>query len=60
MCLDYWVAGNQKTSNVMDHAILAVLLYIVLSMTACSYMIRFNMYLDISVTGQCETKIYLA
>ena len=26
MCLDYWVAGNQKTSNVMDHAILSIVI----------------------------------
>ena len=36
---------------------LALLLHIVLSMTACSYMI---IYLEISVTGQCQTNIYLA
>ena len=30
---------------------LVLLLSIVLLMTACSYMIRFNMYLEISVTG---------
>ena len=35
---------------------LALLLHIVLSMTACSYMIR----LEISVTGQCQTNIYFA
>ena len=31
---------------------LALLMHIVLSMTACSYMIIFNMCLEISVTGQ--------
>ena len=35
---------------------LALLLYIVLSMTAYSYVIR----LEISVTGQCQTNVYLA
>ena len=27
-------------------------------MTVCSYVIRFNMYLEISVTGQCQTNVY--
>ena len=46
-----WItgSGNQKTSNLMDHAIISILLYIVTSMTVCSYMIRFNMYLEISM-----------
>ena len=39
---------------------LALLLHIVLSLTACSYVIIFKMYLEISVTGQCQTNIYLA
>ena len=39
---------------------LALLLHIVLSMTVCSYMIRFNMYLEISMTGQHQINICLA
>ena len=39
---------------------LALLLHIALSMTACGFMIRFNMYLEISVTGKCQINIYLA
>ena len=39
---------------------LALLLHIVLSLIACGYVIRFNMYLEISVIGQCQTNIYLA
>ena len=38
---------------------LALLLHIVLLMTACSYVIRFKMYLESFVTGQCQTNIYL-
>ena len=44
---------------------LALLLHIVLSMTACSYMILprvlliLHMYLEIFVTGLCQTNIYL-
>ena len=45
-----------KASNVIIMPSLALLLHIVLSMTVCSYMIR----LEISVTGQCQTNIYLA
>ena len=26
MYFDYWVVGNQKTSNVMDHAILSIVI----------------------------------
>ena len=33
---------------------------VALSITARSFMIRFNMYLEISVTGKCQTNIYLA
>ena len=36
---------------------LALLLHIVSSMTAYTIYIRFNMYLEISVTGQCQTNI---
>ena len=47
MCLDYWVVAM---SWIMWSLVL-ILHIIVLSMTACSYMIRFNMYLESSVTG---------
>ena len=49
--------GNQKIAMSWIMPSFALL---VLSMTACSYMIRFNMYLEISVTGQCQTNNCLA
>ena len=53
-----WVVKKLAMSWIMPS--LALLLHIVLSMTASSYMIWFNMYLEISVAGQCQTNIYLA
>ena len=61
MCL-HGLLGQiiKKTSNVLDHAILSIVIAcVVLSMTMCSYMIRFNMYLEISMTGQCQINICL-
>ena len=48
-----WTSGlsNKKTSNVVDHVILSI---VIAYMTVCSYVIRFNMYLEISVTGQYQ------
>ena len=50
--LSAWITGlgNQNASNVIDHVLimssLALLLHIVLSLTACSYVIIFKMYLE--------------
>ena len=52
-----WVIKNLVMSWIMPS--LALLLHIVLSMTACGYMIIFNIYSEVSVTGQCQTNIYL-
>ena len=42
----------------MDHAILSIVItYRFISDYICSYMIRFNMYLVVSVTGQCQTNL---
>ena len=49
-----WITGlgNQKTSDVMDYAILSIVIaYSVINDCVQLYMIRFNMYLEISVTG---------
>ena len=58
-----WITGLRVIKKLAMSWImpsLELLLHIVFSMTACSYMIIFKMYLEISVTGQCQTKIYLA
>ena len=44
-----WVVKKLAISWIMPS--LALLLHKVLSMIACSYMIRFNMYSETSVTG---------
>ena len=54
-----WIngSGNQKTSNVMDHAILSIVIA-----NDCIWLYeycRFNKYSEISVTGQCQINIYL-
>ena len=57
-----WITGLRVIKNLTMLWImpsLALLLHIVLSMTVCSYMIRFNMYLEITLTGQCQINIYL-
>ena len=43
----------------MDHAILSIYIHSFnLSMTACRYYnIRFKMFLEISLTGQCQTNV---
>ena len=38
---------------------LALLLHLVLTLTACNYVIIFKMYLEISAIGQCQINIYL-
>ena len=53
-----WVIKKLAKSWIIPSS--ALLLLIVLSITACNYMIIFTMYIDISVTEQCQTKIYLA
>ena len=57
-----WITGlgNQKLAMSWIMSSLALLLHIVLSLTAWSYVIIFKMHLEISVTGQCQTNIYLA
>ena len=58
-----WITGLRKQKLAMSWIVssLALLLHniIVLSLTACSYVIIFTMYLEISVTGQCQINIYL-
>ena len=58
---DVWItgSGNQKLAMSWIMPSLTLLLHIVLSMTVCSH-ILFHMYLEISVTGLCQTNIYLA
>ena len=55
LCIWITGSGNQKLAMSWIMPCLALLLHIVLS---C--MIRFNMYLEIPVTGQCQNNIYLA
>ena len=58
---DVWItgSGNQKLAMSWIMPSLTLLLHIVLSMTVCSH-ILFHMYLEISVTGLCQTNIHLA
>ena len=60
MCLD-WITGlgNQKLAMSRIMSSLALLLHIVLTLTACNYVIIFKMYLEISAIGQCQINIYL-
>ena len=57
-----WItgSGNQKLAMSWIIPCLALLLHTVLSLTACSYMIRLEMYLETSVTGQCQINFSLA
>ena len=57
-----WITGlgNQKLAMSWIMSSLALLLHMVLSVTACSYRIIFKMHLKISVTEQCQTNIHLA
>ena len=57
ICASISGSGNQRTSNVIDHAILSIV--IAYSDCVATYMFRFNAYLEIYVTGQCQTNIYL-
>ena len=57
-----WIngSGNQKTSNVMDHAILSIVIANIINDCIWLYeYCRFNKYSEISVTGQCQINIYL-
>ena len=50
--------ANQKTGNVVDYVILSIVItYSIINDCMYSYII---IYLEISVTGQCQTNIYLA